>query len=68
MALKNVKEAKAWVHYAHKSPDELLPNIGRATPAMHQYGPGTYGSTTSTFKGDTFGTGAHTLSLSHLLG
>jgi len=45
----NISEARNWVHYAHKSPDELLPSIGRPTDAMHQYGPGTYGSTTGTF-------------------
>jgi len=62
----NISEARNWVHYAHKSPDELLPSIGRPTDAMHQYGPGTYGSTTGTFMGDTFGTEAHKLSLSPL--
>jgi len=63
---KNIKDAKSWTHYAHQSPTELLPSIGRPTTAMHQYGPGTYGSPTGTFAGDTFGTGAHKLSNSPL--
>ena len=59
------KDAKAWTHFAHKSPDELVPNIGRQTDAMHTYGPGTYGSLDSTtYSGDMFSTRAHKLSMS----
>ena len=59
------KDAKAWTHFAHKSPDKLFPSIGRQTDAMHTYGPGTYGSLDSaTYGGDMFGTTAHKLSMS----
>jgi uncharacterized protein YoaH (UPF0181 family) len=63
--VERIKDAKAWTHFAHKSPDKLLPNIGRPTDAMHSYGPGTYGSLNSTtYGGDMFGTIAHKLKMS----
>ena len=62
----NIKEAKAFTHYAHDAIKSLQPSIGKVTPGMANYGPGTYGSTTSNFMGDTFGTVAHKLSLSPL--
>jgi TP901 family phage tail tape measure protein len=66
LAIKNIREAKDFVHYAHRPIEMLQPSIGKVTPGMAQYGPGTYGSTTDKFMGDTFGTEAHKLSLSPL--
>jgi len=65
--VQRVKDAKAWTHFAHNSPDALTPNIGRRTDAMHTYGPGTYGALDSTtYASDQFSTNAHKLSLSPL--
>jgi hypothetical protein len=65
--VQRVKDAKAWTHFAHNSPDALTPNIGRRTDAMHSYGPGTYGAHDSTtYASDQFSTNAHKLSLSPL--
>ena len=63
-SIKNIKMAKEFVHYAHSPIKSLQPSIGKITPGMAQYGPGTYGSSTSKFMGDTFGSEAHKLSLS----
>jgi TP901 family phage tail tape measure protein len=64
---QRIKDAKAWTHFAHNSPDALTPNIGRRTDAMHTYGPGTYGALDSTtYASDQFSTNAHKLSLSPL--
>ena len=62
----NISEAKNFVHYTHQLPTEVSPSIGRKTSAMAQYGPGTYGSATDTFMGNTFGTNPVKLSLSPL--
>ena len=65
-AAKNIKEARAFTHYAHNPIQLLQPSIGKVTSGMANYGPGTYGSATDKFMGDTFGTVAHKLSLSPL--
>ena len=62
----NIQEAKKFVHYSHTPIESVVPAIGRKTSGMANYGPGTYGSTTNKFAGDTFGTEAHNLSLSPL--
>jgi len=66
LGLKNIKEAKAWTHYAHQAATEVFPSIGRQSNAMANYGLGTYGSASDIFKGAQFGEEAHKLSLSPL--
>jgi hypothetical protein len=66
LGLKNIKDAKAWTHYAHQAATEVFPSIGRQSNAMANYGLGTYGSATDLFKGAQFGEEAHKLSLSPL--
>jgi TP901 family phage tail tape measure protein len=66
LGLKNIKEAKAWTHYAHQAATEVFPSIGRQSNAMANYGLGTYGSASDMFKGAQFGEEAHKLSLSPL--
>jgi TP901 family phage tail tape measure protein len=64
-AVKNIKEAKNWVHYAKQPITEVLPSIGRKSNAEANYGIGTYGSISpDMFKGKQFGEEAHKLSLS----
>jgi TP901 family phage tail tape measure protein len=62
--LANIKEAKAFTHFAHSPIDSLQPSIGRKSPAMANFGLGTYGSTKGIFEGAQFGEVAHKLSLS----
>jgi hypothetical protein len=66
LGLKNIKDAKAWTHYAHQPATEVFPSIGRRSNAMSNYGIGTYGSNLDIFKGAQFGEEAHKLSLSPL--
>jgi hypothetical protein len=63
LAAKNVKEAKAWTHYAHKPAEGVQPQWNRPQDRLASYGAGTYGSLENAFEG-MYGTFAHKLSLS----